>query len=127
MKKVLPGLLFIVAMFSTSCIGDTPDKIKGEWIYVTTGLNPAQHSMHWTFLDDGKTVAFYDATTSAQDTGTYEIFADGTHTVVKIKGTTIQDASVPMNGEWTIVRLDGSSLVVGTRDYGGFQQRDLYR
>ena|ERR1700741_2146006 len=125
MKKVLPGLFFIVAIFSTGCLGDAPTQVLGEWIYEPLG-NPAQHSMHWTFQDNGQ-VFFYDATTSAQDTGTYEMFADGTHNVIKIKGTTIQDANVSMNGEWIIVRLTPDALVVGTRDYGGFQQRDLYR
>lgn len=126
MKKILfPCLLFVTAIFSTGCLGDAPEKVLGEWIYAPN-INPNQHSMHWTFQDDGK-VIFYNATTTALDTGTYEMFADGTHNVIKIKGTTIQDASLSMNGEWIIVRLTTDALVVGTRDYGGFQQRDLYR
>jgi hypothetical protein len=124
-KFLLPGFLFIAAIFSTGCVGVAPEQVLGEWIYVTQ-INPNEHAMHWTFLDDGK-VAFYDATTSAQDTGTYEMFADGTHNVIKIKGTTIQDSQVSMNGEWVIVTLNGDRLIVGTRDYGGFIQRDLYR
>lgn len=124
-KFLLPGFLFIAAIFSTGCLGDAPEQILGEWIYVAQ-INPNEHAMHWTFMDDGK-VAFYDGTTSAQDTGSYEMFMDGTHRVIKISGTTIQDSQVPMNGEWTIVKIDGSTLMVGTRDYGGFIQRDLYR
>jgi hypothetical protein len=127
MKKVLPGLflLFIAAIFSTGCLGDDPQKVLGEWIYEPQ-VNPNQHIMHWTFQEDGK-VCFYNATTSVLDTGTYEMFADGTHNVIKIKGTTIQDVNLSMNGEWVIVKLTPDILVVGSRDYGGFQQRDLHR
>jgi hypothetical protein len=124
-KILLPGLLFITAIFSTGCLGDAEEKILGEWIYVTN-IDPLQHRMHWTFIDNGD-VAFYDEYTGVLDTGKYEMFMDGTHRVVKVKNTTIMDRNISMNGEWVIVRLEDDALVVGTRDYGGFQQRDLYR
>jgi hypothetical protein len=124
-KLLLPGFLFIAAIFSTGCLGDAPEKVLGEWVYVSQ-IDPNQHAMHWTFFDNGQ-IIIYNATIAVQDTGTYEMFADGTHNVIKIKGTTIQDAIIPMNGEWTIVRLEDDALIVGTSDYGGFMQRDLYR
>jgi hypothetical protein len=124
-KRLIPGLLFIVAIFSTGCLGDAEEKILGEWGTVTQ-INPAQHNMHWTFQDNGD-VYFYNQNTGEQDTGKYELFMDGTHRVCKIKNTTIQDQVLPMNGEWVIVRLEDDVLIMGTRDYGGFQQRDLFR
>lgn len=124
MKKLIPGLL-LVALVSTGCLGDAPQQVLGQWRYATQ-VDPLQHDMRWNFEEGGQ-VTFYNITTGVQDTGTYEMFPDGTHNVIKIKGTDIQDRNIPMNGEWVIVKINYDELVVGTHDYGGFIQRDLYR
>lgn len=124
MKKLIPGLL-LVALVSTGCLGDAPQQVLGQWRYAEQ-VDPNQHEMYWNFQEGGQ-VYFYNATTSALDTGTYEMFPDGTHNKIKIKGTDIQDANIPMNGEWIIVKINYDELIVGTEDYGGFIQRDLYR
>lgn len=124
MKKLLGGFLIIAAILTTSCLGNTESEILGQWRYDNTG-NPSQHNMYWTF-DEGGNVFFYNATTSVADTGKYELYMDGTHKVIKIKNTTIQDANMEMNGEWYIVRSDFEVLVVGLKKFG-FLQRDLTR
>jgi hypothetical protein len=123
MKKVFLGLFLTSALLTTGCLGNSEEQILGTWRYVHE-INPSQHDMYWAFQDGG-TVTFYNATTSQADTGKYEMFMEGTHRIVKIKGTTIKDNVLSMNGEWDIVTIDFDKLVVGTRDYGGFQQRDL--
>ena len=111
-------------MFSVGCVGDAPKQIIGTWRYVDA-VNPAQDDMFWTFNDQGD-VYFYDATTSTLDTGRYEMYMVGTLQQVKITGTTISDAYIPMEGEWTIVRIDINNLCIGIKmDPGGFLQRDL--
>jgi len=124
MKKLIPGLLF-VALISTGCLGDAPQQVLGQWKYVDN-VDPNQHEMYWNFQEGG-VVYFYNANTAVSDTGTYEMFPDGTHNKIKIKGTDIQDANIPMNGEWIIVKINYDELVVGIEDYGGFIQRDLVR
>ncbi len=54
------------------------------------------------------------------------MYMDGTHKVVKIKNTTIQDATISMNGEWHIVSLNYDIMTIGLKEWG-FQQRDLVR
>lgn len=123
MKKILVSIFLIAAIFSTGCLGDAPTQIVGTWRYVL--VDPTQDDMYWTF-DDGGKVYYYDATTSQQDTGNYEMYMVGTHKMVKVTGTTIQDKNLAMDGEWTIVDITPSILRIGIKvDPGGFFQRDL--
>jgi hypothetical protein len=124
MKRVFIGLFITAAILTTGCLGNAPEQIIGNWHY-ENAINPAQHNMNWNFLDNGE-VIFYNATTGVSDTGKYEMYMDGTHKVVKIKNTTIEDAYMGMNGEWHIVHIDFDILTLGLKDYG-FQQRDLVR
>ncbi len=124
MKRFLGGLLITAAILTTSCLGNTEEEILGSWKYDNQG-NPTQHDMRWTF-DEGGNIFLYNVTTGAQDTGKYELYADGTHKIVKIKNTTIMDYNMQMNGEWHIVRSDFNILVLGLKEFG-FQQRDLIR
>jgi hypothetical protein len=124
MKRLLGGLLITAAILSAGCLGNTDQEILGTWTYENTG-NPSQHLMQWTF-DEGGNIFLYNATTSTADTGKYELYMDGSHKVIKIKNTTIQDANMGMNGEWYIVRSSFDILVVGLKTFG-FQQRDLKR
>jgi hypothetical protein len=125
MKKVLVGLFLVVAIMSTGCLGEATTQILGTWRYEPT-INPSAHNMYWTFQDNGQ-MYFFNATTSQYDTGSYEMYVDGTHRMIKIKGTTIQDHTLKMNGEWFIVDINLDVMRVGTKDQGGFQQRDLIR
>ncbi len=124
MKRLLGGLLITAAIFSVGCLGNTEEEILGTWNYENTG-DPAQHNMSWTF-DEGGNIFLYNGTTSTADTGKYELYMDGTHKVLKIKGTTIQDRNMGMNGEWYIVKSSFDVMIVGLKEFG-FQQRDLYR
>jgi hypothetical protein len=122
MRKAYLGLFFIVVVLSAGCLGNAPDQVVGTWRYVHE-VNPLQHDMYWTFQNSD--VYFYDATTAQYDTGKYEMYMNGTNRIIKIKGTDIQDANIKMNGEWYIVEIDFDKLIVGTKDQGGFQQRDF--
>ena len=125
MKKTLSGLFILAAILTTGCLGNAPDQVLGTWRY-NGQIDPMEHDMYWSFDKNGQ-VYFYDATTSQSDTGGYEMYMNGTHRIIKIKGTDIKDRYLSMNGEWYIVDIDFSKLVVGTKDYGGFQQRDLIK
>ena len=123
MKKILVVTFLIAAILTTGCLGDAPTQIVGTWKYVP--VDPTQDVMFWTFTDDG-IVYYYDATTSQLDTGNYEMYMVGTHKMVKVTGTTIEDNNLPMAGEWTIVDITSSILRIGIKvDPGGFFQRDL--
>jgi|LauGreDrversion4_2_1035121.scaffolds.fasta_scaffold444749_2 hypothetical protein len=124
MKKVLIGLFLIISVVATGCLGSAPEQILGTWRYVP--VNPVGHDMAWTFQDNGQCY-FYNNTTATADTGAYEMYASGTHRIVKIKNTTITDNGLKMNGEWYIVSIDFDKMILGTKDQGGFQQRDFVK
>lgn len=123
MKNIFLGLLLIAAILTTGCLGDAPTQIIGTWKYIL--VDPTQHDMYWTFTDAGD-VYYLNNTTSISDTGRYEMYMSGTHKIVKVTGTTIQDNNIPMDGEWIIVNITGNTLAIGIKkDPGGFLQRDL--
>lgn len=124
MKRLLGGLLITAAILTTGCLGNTEEEILGGWNYDNQG-NPAQHNVQWIF-DEGGNIYITNFTTGIADTGKYELYMDGTHKVVKIKNTTVQDASTGLNGEWYIVRSDFNIMVLGLKEFG-FQQRDLVK
>lgn len=129
MKKVLLGLFIIVAGLSTGCLGGTQDQIIGAWTYYPVNPNTAVvHPMQWQFVDNG-TFYLTDLTSplTMRDTGSYELFMDGTHRKIKFKNIEMGDPYLLIKGEWFIVRLESNYLVVGTKEQGGFQQRDLVR
>jgi hypothetical protein len=128
MKKVFLGLFLIVAGLSTGCLGSAADEIIGVWNYVPVYSTSVVHPMQWQFDANGQ-VIIIDQTnpTVLRDTGSYELYMNGTHRMLKISDTQIKDPYLRMNGEWYIVRMDFNIMVVGTKDYGGFQQRDLVR
>lgn len=122
MRKYLLGLFLIVAILTTGCLGDAPTQIIGTWRYVP--VNPFGDDVYWTFQDDGQ-IFIYDATTLQSDTGTYEMYMNGTHRMFKIEGTSIVVNSLYIIGEWYIVSIDFDNMIAGTKDQGGFQQRDF--
>ncbi len=126
MKKALLGLFSIAAILTTGCLGNSTEQVLGIWNYVQVANPSVVHPMTWTFNDNG-TVFFYDNSNGNADTGTYEMYMNGTHRIIKIKGTTIKDPNLEMEGEWDIVDIDFDKLIIGTRDHGGFQQRDFVR
>ncbi len=126
MKKVLLGLFLIVAGLSTGCLGNATEEILGVWNYVPVYSTAVVHPMQWQFTPNGQ-VIITDLFNSQSDTGSYELYMNGTHKMLKISDTQIKDPYLRMNGEWYIVRMDFNIMVVGTKDYGGFQQRDLVR
>lgn len=127
MKKVFLGLFIIVAGLSTGCLGGTQDQIIGVWTYYPVNPNLAVvHPMSWQFVDNGMFI-LTDNATSQKDTGAYELFMNGTHRMIKFKDIAMGDPYLLIKGEWFIVRLESNYLVVGTKEQGGFQQRDLVR
>lgn len=127
MKKALLGLFGIAAIFSTGCLGNTAEAVLGDWQMVQVSDPAVVHPMQWSFRDNGECF-FYDYTLGTfVDTGSYECYMNGTHKILKIKGTTAGDPYLKFNGEWYIVQPVDDKLVIGTKDQGGFQQREFTR
>lgn len=127
MKKSFVGLFLITAMLSSGCLGNASEQIKGTWVYAPVHHPDIANPMQWDFLDNGQ-VIFNNFVTLEIDTGTYELYMNGTHRMLKISSTTITDNNTTMNGEWYILTIDNNNLLVGVkRNPGGFLQRDLVK
>lgn len=122
MKKYFLGIVLITGLFGLGCVGNAPEEIVGSWKTLNTPpyVNPSTYN----FMDNGQ-VLIYNTVTAQLDTGGYEVYASGAHRFVRIDDIQINDGSIPYNGEWYIVKISFEQLVIGTKDYGGFQQRDM--
>lgn len=124
MKKPILGILFIASILSTGCLGNIPDQIVGTWEYEKLASTQSSHQMRFTFDESGK-VIINDITDTILDTGSYELYISGTHRILNISNTDIKDPIFEVDVEWIIVNMDSKNMAIGTKEHGGFIQKDL--
>lgn len=118
------GIIFLLTF--SSCVGDLPTKIVGTWRIVPIAPTSSVNDIQYTFEDNGR-VIFYNYTLGQLDTGGYEIYATGDGRFIKIRDINKKDPNIPINGEWEVTRFSINELLIGTRDHGGFIQREFTR